>query len=75
MCSIQQGEKDNSWSEQSPEQSTVLTVPFFLGHPVLCFYALLKKIKKKILVVLLVDHFIQYQFVLSFPKQISKLLR
>ena len=35
-CSIQQGEKNNSWSEQSPEKSTVLTVPFFLGHPVYC---------------------------------------
>ena len=33
-CSIQQGEKNNSWSEQSPEKSTVWTVPFFLGHPV-----------------------------------------
>ena len=34
ICSIQQGEKNNSWSEQSPEKSTVLTVPFFMGHPV-----------------------------------------
>ena len=33
-CSIQQGEKDNCWSEQSPEKSTVSTVPFFFGHPV-----------------------------------------
>ena len=30
-CSIQQGEKDNGWSEQSPEKSTVSTVPFFLA--------------------------------------------
>ena len=28
ICSIQQGEKDNCWSEQSPEKSTVSTVPF-----------------------------------------------
>ena len=33
-CSIQQGEKDNCWSEQSPEKSTVSIVPFFVGHPV-----------------------------------------
>ena len=28
-CSIQQGEKDNCWSEQSPEKLTVSTVLFF----------------------------------------------
>ena len=27
---MQQGEKDNCWLEQSPEKSTVATVPFFL---------------------------------------------
>ena len=27
-CSIHQGEKDNCWSEQSPEKSTVSTVPW-----------------------------------------------
>ena len=42
-CSIQQGEKDNCWLEQSPEKSTVSTVQFLLGHPV---YAR-KKSKKK----------------------------
>ena len=26
--------KDNCWLEQSPENSTVSTVPFFVGHPV-----------------------------------------
>ena len=26
--------KNNCWSEQSPEKSTVSTVPFLLGHPV-----------------------------------------
>ena len=26
--------KDNCWSEQSPEKSTVSTVPFSGGHPV-----------------------------------------
>ena len=34
-CSIQQGEENNCWLEQSPEKSTVSTVPLFLGHPVL----------------------------------------
>ena len=29
-----QVKKDNCWSEQSPEKSIVLTVPFFVGHPV-----------------------------------------
>ena len=33
-CSIQQGENKNSWSEQSPEKSTVSTVPFLGDHPV-----------------------------------------
>ena len=33
-CSIQQGEENNCWLEQSPEKSTVSTVPLFLGHPV-----------------------------------------
>ena len=33
-CSIQQGEEINCWLEQSPEKSTVSTVPLFLGHPV-----------------------------------------
>ena len=33
-CSIQQGEKNNCWLEQSPEKLTVSTVPLFLGHPV-----------------------------------------
>ena len=32
-CSIQQDEKDDCWSEQSSEKSTVSTVPFFLGPP------------------------------------------
>ena len=32
-CSIQQGEENNCWLEQSPEISTVSTVPLFLGHP------------------------------------------
>ena len=33
-CSIQQGEENNCWLEQSPEKSTVSTVPLFLGHPI-----------------------------------------
>ena len=33
-CSIQQSEEINCWLEQSPEKSTVSTVPLFLGHPV-----------------------------------------
>ena len=33
-CSIQQGEENNCWLEQSHEKSTVSTVPLFLGHPV-----------------------------------------
>ena len=33
-CSIQQGEENNCWLEQSPEKSNVSTVPLFLGHPV-----------------------------------------
>ena len=33
-CSISKVKKDNCWSEQSPEKSTVSTVPFLLGHPV-----------------------------------------
>ena len=37
-CSIQQGEKDNCWSEQSPEKSTVSTVPFFCGPPGIYIY-------------------------------------
>ena len=32
-CSIQQGEKANCWSEQSPKKSTVSTVLFFWGPP------------------------------------------
>ena len=31
---IQQGEEKNFWLEQSPEKSTVSTVPLFLDHPV-----------------------------------------
>ena len=27
-------EKEFCWSEQSPEKSTISTVPFFVGHPV-----------------------------------------
>ena len=34
ICSIKQGKKkDNCWSEQSPEKSTVSTVGFLLGYP------------------------------------------
>ena len=33
-CSIQQGEKNGCWSEQSPEKLTVSIVPFLGGHPV-----------------------------------------
>ena len=32
-CSIQQSERNNCWSEQSSEKSTVWTVPFFCGPP------------------------------------------
>ena len=38
-CSIQQGEENNWWLEQSPEKSTVSTVPLFLGHPVYMYVA------------------------------------
>ena len=40
-CSIQQGEENNCWLEQSPAKSTVSTVPLFLGHQVYFFFACL----------------------------------
>ena len=44
--------KKITWSEQSPEKSTVLIVPFFVGHPVyiwdMRFYMFEQQPKKKI---------------------------
>ena len=40
-CSIQQSEKNNCWLEQNPEKLTVLTVPFFLGHPVYVYMCIM----------------------------------